>query len=41
MTLEELDAALEKTGLDLTNPPDMEARNQVLALHGQSILKSK
>ena len=35
MTLEELDAALEKTGLDLkNNPNDMDARNQILALHG-------
>lgn len=41
MTLEELDKALEKTGLDLTNPLDTEARNMVLARHGQSILDSK
>ena len=35
MTLEELDNALEKTGLDLKNNPlDIDARNQVLALHG-------
>ena len=41
MTLEELDAALEKTGLDLTNPPVLEARNMVLEMHGQSIIKSR
>ena len=41
MTLEELDKALEKTGLDLSNPPDMEARNRVLARYGRDILASK
>ena len=41
MTLKELDAALEKTGLDLKNPPDLEARNMVLEMHGRDVLGSK
>ena len=41
MTLEEFDKALEKTGLDLSNPPDMEARNMVLAMYGRDILAEK
>ena len=41
MTLEELDKILENTGLDLSNPVDMNARNQVLELHGRTVLESR
>lgn len=41
MTIEELDEALGKVGLDLTNPECQKIRNMVLALHGQSIVDSK
>lgn len=41
MTLEELDMVLEKTGLDLSNPADVEAKNMVLELYGESILASR
>lgn len=41
MTLEELDKMLEQTGLDLSNPLDLDARNRVLALHGKMIMDSK
>ena len=41
MTLEELDNALTKLHLDLTNPSDLAVRNKILARHGQSILDVK
>ena len=41
MTIEELDRALETTGLDLSNPPDKEARDKVLRLHGLDLIQSK
>ena len=41
MTIEELDKALEETGLDLSNPPDAKARDMILARHGNTILESK
>lgn len=41
MTLDELDNALVKLHLDLTNPADLEVRDQILARHGQSILDTK
>lgn len=41
MTLNELDQALAKLHLDLTNKADLEVRDQILARHGQSILDTK
>lgn len=41
MTLNELDEALTKLHLDLTNKADLEVRDKILARHGQSILDTK
>lgn len=41
MTLNELDQALAKLHLDLTNKVDLEVRDKILARHGQSILDTK
>ena len=41
MTLDELNTALTQLHLDLTNPADVEVRDKILALHGQSILNAK
>lgn len=41
MTLEEFDNALTQLHLDLQNPLDLEVRDRILSLHGQTILNSK
>ena len=41
MTLNELDEALTKLHLDLRNKEDLNIRDRILFLHGQSILKTK
>lgn len=41
MTLNELDQALAKLHLDLTNKADLEVRDKILARHGRSILDTK